>query len=43
MIAVEEDTCEDKIEDEGPSFVTPGVVMKNWTAVDVPHCVHISK
>lgn len=43
MVAVEEDTFEGKTEDEGPRFVTPGVVMKNWTAVDIPHCVHISK
>ncbi|XP_050890261.1 uncharacterized protein LOC127095640 [Lathyrus oleraceus] len=29
MVAVEEDTFEGKTEDEGPRFVTPGVVMKN--------------
>lgn len=34
---------EDKPECEGPSFVTPGVVVKNWTSVDIPNCIHISK
>ena len=43
MVTNEEDTNEDELEDEGPNFVTPGVVMKNWTTVDVPSCVHISK
>lgn len=43
MVTNEEDTCEDRPGDEGPSFVTPGVVMKNWTTVDVPSCIHISK
>lgn len=33
----------DKPEDEGLSFVTPGVVVKNWTTVNIPSCTHISK
>lgn len=43
MVTSEEDTFEDKREDESPSFVRPGVVLKNWTTVDVPSCVQISK
>ncbi|KAI5422102.1 hypothetical protein KIW84_045522 [Lathyrus oleraceus] len=27
----------------GKDRMATGVVMKNWTAVDIPHCVHISK
>ncbi|MCI61505.1 hypothetical protein A2U01_0082762, partial [Trifolium medium] len=27
---------EDDLEEESPSFVTHGVVCRNWTAVDVP-------
>ncbi|KAI5383839.1 hypothetical protein KIW84_070992 [Lathyrus oleraceus] len=27
----------------GKDRMASGVVMKNWTAVDIPHCVHISK
>ena len=25
----------------GKDRMATGVVMKNWTAVDIPHCVHI--
>lgn len=34
---------EDETEVEGPSFVTPRVIVKNWTIVDIPSCTHISK
>ncbi|KAI5394888.1 hypothetical protein KIW84_061494 [Lathyrus oleraceus] len=27
----------------GKDRMATGVVMKNWTAADIPHCVHISK
>lgn len=43
MVTNEEDTLEDKQRDEGPNLMAPDVVMKNWTTVDFPSCVHISK
>lgn len=44
MMSSEEDAIvEDKPEDEGLSFVTPGIIVKNWTTVNIPSCVHIPK
>jgi hypothetical protein len=34
---------EDKVEEEPPSFVTPGGVCRNWVAVDVPSVIPLSK
>ncbi|MCI63476.1 hypothetical protein A2U01_0084733, partial [Trifolium medium] len=30
-------------EEAAPSFVTHGVVFRNWVAVDVPSATHVSK
>lgn len=30
-------------DDDLPNFVTPGVVVKNWTTVNIPSCIHVSK
>jgi hypothetical protein len=34
---------EDKVEEEPPSFVTPGGICRNWVAVDVPSATPLSK
>ncbi|GAU51646.1 hypothetical protein TSUD_414680 [Trifolium subterraneum] len=34
---------EDDSEEDSPSFVTHGVVCRNWIAVDIPYAIHISK
>ena len=34
---------EGESEQEMPNYVTHGVRVQNWTTIDVPSCIHISK